>query len=191
AALPRRPQPLVRAWASVVRAQVPLAALTLILILPIIASIVVVARIVVGLETFGMFGPVIVSLAFVTTGLWWGTLIFLAVVGLGVALRWALQRVRLQAVARLAILLPPVAGVMGGLTLVGARLGIGPLLNISIFPMIIMSNVIEHFAATQVELGTAQALRMTLTTLGLSIVCYLVVDQGGLQSLVLAYPEVL
>ncbi len=182
---------LMRAWASAVEAQVPLGALTLILILPIIASLVVVARLVVGVETFGMFGPVIVSLAFVTTGLWWGTLIFLVVVGLGVALRWVLQRIRLQAVARVAILITLVAGVMAVLTLVGARLGIGPLLNISIFPMVIMSHVIEHFAATQVELGTAHALRMTGTTLVLSILCYLVVEHGGLRSLLLAYPELL
>jgi hypothetical protein len=182
---------VMRAWASTVQAQVPLGALTLILVLPIIASVVVVARLVVGVETFGMFGPVIVSLAFVTTGLWWGTLIFLVVVGVGVALRWVLQRLRLQAVARVAILITLVAGVMVVLTLVGAQLGIGPLLSISIFPMVIMSHVIEHFAATQVELGTARALRMTATTLMLSIVCYLVVEQGGLRSLVLAYPELL
>jgi transglutaminase-like putative cysteine protease len=184
-------RPLVRAWAGVVQAQVPLAALTLILILPIIASLVVVARVVIGVETFGMFGPVIVALAFVTTGLAWGTLIFVAVVGLGVGLRMALQRLRLQAVARLAILITLVAAVMGGLTLVGARLGIGPLLNISIFPMIIMSNVIENFAASQVEFGTRQAVRMTVTTLLLAIACYLVVDRAGLQSLVLAFPEIL
>ena len=184
-------RPLMLAWARAVRAQVPLGALTLILILPIIASLVVVARVVIGLETFGMFGPVIVSLAFITTGLWWGTLIFVAIVGLGVALRLALQHLRRQAVARLAILITLVATVMGGLTLVGATLGIGPLLNISIFPMVIMSNVIESFAASQVEFGTRQALRMTATTLGLSIVCYLVVDRAGLQSLVLAFPEIL
>jgi hypothetical protein len=138
-----------------------------------------------------MFGPVIVSLAFITTGLWWGTLIFVVIVGLGVALRLALQRLRLQAVSRLAILITLVAAVMGGLTLVGATLGIGPLLNISIFPMVIMSNVIENFAASQVELGTRQAVATTLTTLCLSIACYLVVDRAGLQSLVLAFPELL
>jgi transglutaminase-like putative cysteine protease len=187
--LPAWRRPLMHAWARAVRAQVPLGALTLILILPMIASLVVIARVVIGLETFGMFGPVIVALAFITTGLWWGTIIFLVIVGLGVGLRMALQRLRLQAVARLAILIALVAAVMGGLTVVGATLGIGPLLNISIFPMVIMSNVIENFAASQVELGTRQAIRMTLTTLGLAIVCYLVVDQAGLQSLLLAFPE--
>ncbi len=183
--------PLLHAWARIVRAQVPLGALTLILILPIIASLVVVARLVIGLETFGMFGPVIVSLAFITTGLRWGTVIFFAIVGLGVVLRTAVQRLRMQEVARLAILIALVAAVMGGLTFLGATLGIGPLLNISIFPMIIMSNVIENFAASQVEFGTRQAVQMTLTTLGLAIACYIVVDQAGLQSLVLTFPEIL
>jgi transglutaminase-like putative cysteine protease len=189
--LPAWRRPLMHAWARAVRAEVPLGALTLILILPVIASLVVVARVVVGFETFGMFGPVIVALAFITTGLWWGTLIFLVIVGLGVALRVALQRLRLQAVARLAVLIALVAAAMAGLTIIGATLGIGPLLNISIFPMVIMSNVIESFAASQAELGTRQAVRMTLTTLGLSLVCYLVVDQAGLQSLLLAFPELL
>jgi hypothetical protein len=184
-------RPLVDAWSRVVRAGVPLGALTLVLILPVIATVVVVARLVVGIETFGVFGPVIVALAFVTTGLWWGTIIFFAVVGLGVALRIALQRLRLQAVARLAILITLVAAVMGGLTLVGAFLGVGPLLHVSIFPMIIMSNVIENFAASQVELGTRRALGVTLSTLALAVVCYLVVELGGLQSLLLAYPEML
>ena len=133
----------------------------------------------------------IVSLAFITTGLQWGLVIFIVIVGLGVLLRTGLQRLRLQAVSRLAILIALVSAVMGGLTLLGAVLGIGPLLNISIFPMVIMSNVIENFAASQVELGTAEALRMTLATLFLSVACYLVVDQAGLQSLVLAFPEIL
>jgi len=94
-------------------------------------------------------------------------------------------------VARLAILIALVSAVMGGLTGIGAALGVGPLLNISIFPMIIMSNVIESFAASQVEFGTAQAVRMTVSTLFLSMVCYLAVDRTGVQALVLAYPEIL
>ena len=53
------------------------------------------ARLVVGLETFGIFGPVIVSLAFITMGLRWGVSTFVVIVGLGVLLRMALQRLRL------------------------------------------------------------------------------------------------
>lgn len=187
---PWRPR-LVNAWARVVHAEVPLPALTLILGLPVIATVVVAGRVLIGLQTFGTFGPVIVALAFVTTGLRWGTLLFVTIVGVGLLLRGLLQRLRLQAVARLAILITLVAVVMAALTFVGAALGVGPLLHTSIFPMIIMANVIESFAASQVEFGTAQAVRMTASTLAVAVACYLVLDRTGLPALLLAMPEIL
>jgi hypothetical protein len=106
-------------------------------------------------------------------------------------LRAVLQRLRLQAVARLAILITLVAVVMAALTFVGAATGNVPLLQVSVFPMIIMANVIENFAASQAELGTGEALRMTAGTLGLAIACYVLLDRTGLPPLLLAMPEVL
>jgi hypothetical protein len=182
---------VVSAWARAVRAQVPLQALTLILVLPVIAAIIVIARTVVGIETFGTFSPVIVSLAFLTTGLRWGAAIFAVIVGVGALVRALLQHVRLQLVARLAILIAVVAGIMAALTVVGASFGIGALMNISIFPMVIMSNVIENFSTSQAEFGTREAVRLTINTLGLAAVCYLAIDTTGLQSMLLAFPELL
>jgi transglutaminase-like putative cysteine protease len=182
---------VVGAWARGVRAQVPLQALTLILVLPVIAAIIVIARTVVGIETFGTFSPVIVSLAFLTTGLRWGAAIFAVIVGVGALVRALLQHVRLQLVARLAILIAVVAGIMAALTVVGASFGIGALMNISIFPMVIMSNVIENFSTSQAEFGTREAVRLTINTLGLAAICYLAIDTTGLQSMLLAFPELL
>ncbi len=182
---------LVRAWSAAVLAQVPLQAINLILVLPVIACIVVIFRSVVGIETFGTFAPVIVSLAFLMTGLAWGVVIFSVIVGLGVLLRGALQWVRIQLVARLAVLIALVSAIMAGLTVAGAALGIGALLNVSIFPMVIMSNVIENFTTTQVELGTREAIRLTWNTLLVCAACYLTIEWAGLQSIVLSFPEVL
>jgi transglutaminase-like putative cysteine protease len=181
---------LVKAWSEAVVAQVPLQAINLILVLPVIACIVV-FRSVIGIETFGTFAPVIVSLAFLMTGLTWGIAIFCVIVGLGVVLRSALQWVRIQLVARLAVLIALVSAMMAGLTVVGAYLGVGALLNVSIFPMVIMSNVIENFTTTQVELGTREAIRLTRNTLLVCSACYLTIEWGGLQSIVLSYPEIL
>jgi hypothetical protein len=182
---------LVRAWSAAVLAQVPLQAINLILVLPVIACIVVIFRSVIGIETFGTFAPVIVSLAFLMTGLVWGVTIFCVIVGLGVLMRSALQWFRIQLVARLAVLIALVSATMAGLTIAGAYLGIGALLNVSIFPMVIMSNVIENFTTTQVELGTREAIRLTRNTLLVCAACYLTIEWGGLQSVVLSYPEVL
>ena len=156
---------LVSAWSKAVLAQVPLQAINLILVLPVIACIVVIFRNIVGIETFGTFAPVIVSLAFLMTGLAWGIIIFCVIVGVGVVMRSALQWLRIQLVARLAILIAIVSATMAALTVGGAYFGVGALLNVSIFPMVIMSNVIENFTTTQVESGTREALRLTINTL--------------------------
>lgn len=182
---------LVRAWSEAVLAQVPLQAINLILVLPVIACIVVIFRSVIGIETFGTFAPVIVSLAFLMTGLVWGVTIFCVIVGLGVVMRSALQWLRIQLVARLAVLIAMVSVMMAGLTVAGAYFGVGALLNVSIFPMVIMSNVIENFTTTQVELGTREAVRLTGNTLLVCAACYLVIEWAGLQSIVLSFPEVL
>jgi transglutaminase-like putative cysteine protease len=182
---------VVAGWARAVRAQVPLQALNLILVLPVIAAIIVVLRTVIGIETFGTFSPVIVSLAFLATGLRWGAAIFACIVGIGAGVRALLQRVRLQLVARLAILIAVVAGVMAGLTVIGASFGIGALINVSIFPMVIMAGVIENFTTSQAEFGTREAIRLTLNTLAISALCYLAIETTGLQSMLLCYPELL
>jgi hypothetical protein len=182
---------VVSSWARAVRAQVPLQALTLILVLPVIAALIVVMRTVIGVETFGVFSPVIVSLAFLTTGLRWGAAIFAMIVGIGAFVRALLQRVRLQLVARLAILIAVVAAIMAALSVIGGSFGIGALMNISIFPMVIMSSVIENFATSQAEFGTREAIRLTVNTLLLSALCYVAVEETGLQSLLLTFPELL
>jgi transglutaminase-like putative cysteine protease len=182
---------LVSAWSKAVVAQVPLQAINLILVLPVIACIVVIFRAVIGIETFGTFAPVIVSLAFLMTGLTWGLVIFCVIVGVGVVFRAMLQWLRIQLVARLAVLIALVSAMMAGLTVVGAYFGVGALLNVSIFPMVIMSNVIENFTTTQVESGTREALRLTFNTLLVCAACYLTIELGGLQSIVLSFPEVL
>jgi hypothetical protein len=182
---------VVGAWARAVRAQIPLQAMNLILVLPVIAAIIVIVRTFIGVETFGTFSPVIVSLAFLTTGLWWGMAIFAVIVGIGTSVRALLQRVRLHLVARLAILIAIVAAIMAGLTVLGASFGIGALMNISIFPMVIMSNVIENFTSSRAQFGTREAIRLTLNMMLLAALCYLVIETAGLQSILLSFPELL
>ena len=182
---------LVGVWASAVQSQVSLPALNFILLLPLITFFIVIARNVIGMETFGTFSPMFVSLAFLSIGLRWGIMIFVVIVGLGTALRMALQGLRLQPVSRMAILITVVAVSMVGFTIVGAMLGIGVLLHISVFPMVIMANVIENFTQVQLEQGTRVALRLTLNTLLVAACSYVLIENTGLKSLILTFPEII
>jgi transglutaminase-like putative cysteine protease len=182
---------VINLWALAVRSQVPLPALNLILVLPLIAFFLVIIRNVIGLETFGTFSPMLLSLAFLTTGLGWGLVVFAIIVGLGTGLRLVLQRLRLHLVSRVAILIAIVAVSMVGLTVVGAAFGVGALLHAGIFPMVIMANIIENFTNTQLERGTMEALRLTLSTLLVATCSYVGIEETGLKSLVLTFPELL
>jgi transglutaminase-like putative cysteine protease len=182
---------VVSLWTLAVQSQVSLPALSMILVLPLIAFFLVVLRNVIGLETFGTFSPMLLALAFLTTGLVWGLVVFAIIVGLGTGLRLMLQRLRLHLVSRVAILIAVVAVSMVGLTVLGATLGIGSLLHVSIFPMVIMANTIENFTNTQLERGTTEALRLTMNTLVVATISYLGIENTGLKPLVLAFPEIL
>jgi len=182
---------IIDLWALAVQSQVSLPALNLILVLPLVAFFLVVIRNVIGLETFGTFSPMLLSLAFLTTGLAWGMVVFFIIVGIGAGLRLVLQRLRLHLVSRVAILIAVVAVSMVGLTVIGATLGIGALLHVSIFPMVIMANIIENFTNTQLERGTGEALRLTLNTLLVATCSYIGIEQTGLKPLVLTFPEIL
>ncbi len=182
---------VVNIWAQAIQAHVSLPALNAILVLPLIAFFLVVMRNVIGLETFGFFAPMLLALAFLTTGLGWGLLIFGIIVGIGGGLRLALQQLRLHLVARVAILIAVVAVSMAGLTVIGATLGIGPLLHVGIFPMVIIANIIENFTNTQMERGTLEALRLTLNTLLVALASHVGIENTDLRPLVLAFPELL
>lgn len=182
---------VVDLWALAVRSLVPLAALNFILVIPLIAFFLVIIRNVIGLETFGTFSPMLLSLAFLSTGLGWGFAVFGVIVGLGVGLRFALQRLRLHIVSRVAILIAVVAVSMVGLIVLGAAFGVGALLHANIFPMVIMANTIENFSNTQLERGTAEALRLTMSTLLVATCSYLGIEESGLKPLVLTFPELL
>ena len=182
---------VVGVWHDAIGAGVSLPALNAILVLPVIAFFLVIGRNLIGLETFGFFAPMLLALAFLSTGLGWGLLIFGAIIGIGGGLRVALQGLRLHLVARVAILIAVVALSMAGLSLVGARLGIGALLQVGIFPTVILANMIENFSNTQLERGTREALRLSANTLLVALVSYGCIENTDLRPLLLAFPELL
>jgi hypothetical protein len=182
---------VVDMWSQAIQSQVSLPALNAILVLPLIAFFLLIMRNVIGLETFGFFAPMLLAQAFLTTGLGWGLLIFGNIIGIGGGLRLLLQRLRLHLVARVAILIAVVAVSMAGLTVIGARLGIGAFLHVGIFPMVILANMIENFTNTQMERGTPEALRLTLNTFLVALVSYLFIENTDMRPWVLAFPELL
>lgn len=181
---------LIRTWNKAAEAEVNLESIYLVLILPIIALVIVVFRNIIGFETFGTFSPILVSVAFLTTGLFWGILLFGLIVVTGVVFRILFRKIHIHLVARMAMLIAVVGLTMLVIIILGVHWNWGALVNVSILPMVIMAGIVENFTRTQMEMGTKEALRLTVSTLMASIISYFIIDVAGIQSLVLVFPEV-
>lgn len=167
---------------------VPKETIVLLLMLPIIAMVIAFARQVIGIKGFGIYTPLIITFAFIATGLKYGLALFIVILFVGTTTRLIVKKFRLLYLPRMAIILTAVALAMLFLFLEGARSGREGLITVSIFAILIMITLVEKFITTQIKLGAKGAIFLTSETLALSIVCYWIASWLWLQNLALAYP---
>jgi hypothetical protein len=161
------------------------------LVLPLGALLVACFRNLVGLNTFGIFMPILLALAFRETQLWWGFVYLSALVGVGVIVRWGLNRLKLLMIPRLATVLTVIVSMMIALVLLGSRFGGHPALSVGLFPMVIMTTTVERFFVIQSEDGTVEALKESLTTALVVSCTYQLFRWHWLREVLFVYPELL
>ncbi len=161
------------------------------LTIPLGVLVLVVLRNVVGFKTFGTFMPVLIALAFRETGLAAGVVFFSLVLGFGLLVRFYLERLKLLLVPRLASLLIIVVLLIGALTVLSHRLGIGVGLSIGLFPIVILTMTIERMTVTWEERGPAEALQQAGGSLVVAALCYVLVKHETVQHVFFVFPEML
>jgi len=131
------------------------------------ATLVVAMRQIVGVHTFGTFAPVLLALAYVSTGLTLGLVITAVVCGLAVAVEPLIRQLRLPRVARLAVLIGAVT-----MTIAGYELLFGsqdPNVLGAAFPVVVLAALIERFWECREEDGLASAVTGWFTTVGVAV----------------------
>jgi len=167
----------------------PFETIILILMLPIIATFIAFLRQVVGVKAFGIYTPLIVTFAFLATnGIKYGIVIFVAVIFVGMLMRFVLRPFRLLYLPRVAIMLTVVAVLILAMLAVGGNMRRTGLASVSIFPILIMITIVEKFVAVQIEKGNKAALRLALETLIISILGYFIASSQTLIRFIAAYP---
>ncbi len=161
------------------------------LMVPIGAFMMLILRNLIGIKTFGTFMPVLVALAFRETRLIAGIVLFVTVVGLGLLVRFYLERLRLLLVPRLTAVLILVVVLMAGVSIVSNRLGIEVGLSIALFPMVILAMTIERISIAWEERGAGKAMREAFGTLLVASLAYIVMSWDPLEHFVFVFPEVL
>lgn len=158
------------------------------LLLPIAATIIAFARQVVGIKGFGIYTPLIISLAFLATGLKIGLSFFAVIILVGTLVRFLVKSIALLYLPRMAIVLTCVAIAILLVFLIGAHFNYQGIINTSVFAVLIMISLVEKFIAAQIERGAKNAIVLTLETIVLSSICYLIISWSWLQTIVLDHP---
>lgn len=161
------------------------------LLIPLGALIVAFFRTVIGIPTFGTFTPVLLALAFREIELWLGLLCLASVIFFGWLMRKALDHLKILVIPRLAIVLTLVVVLVLAAMVAGVHFGMQKVLYISIFPMVIMTWMIERFSVLEIEDGTPIALQSVLGSTAVSVVAYGVFGLSIVHKYLYAFPELL
>ena len=171
---------------------IPASVILLVLLLPVIATIVAFLKQVVGITTFGVYTPSVLTLSFLAIGWKLGIIVLFVVVFASILIRKILHRYRLAYTPRLAIVLSFVSLAIFGAIVFATYFRETDLITASIFPMLIMSTLAEKFVSVQTEKGSRSAIQMFGELLFVSLGCYLVVGEWSfLQTAILAHPEII
>lgn len=170
---------------------VPSNTLQLVLILPVIVSVVAFMKQVVGLTTLGVYTPSILALSFIALDISYGLLFLISILIIGTLTRLFLRQYRLLYIPRMAIVLTIVSLTILLLLFLGAYFNISQIVGISVFPMLIMSTMVEKFVSIQSGKGLKSAVILITEAVFVAVLCYFIAEWPFLKITVLGHPEVI
>lgn len=163
----------------------------LILLFPVIASLIAIARHIIGLQGFGIYTPAVLSVAFVSTGITVGLLLFLTILATTLLFKKINAYLRVQYLPRTAMLLLGVSVAILLLLIVASFFGPSLFATITIFPLLILILLSENFMETQLSSSQSQAIRLTFETVLVAVVCSLIISSESIQQFALLNPELI
>ena len=161
----------------------------LILALPFIATLIAAFRQLIGIKSFGIYTPLVLTFAFWAVGIKYGIAIFAVIFITGTVVRYTLKNFRLLYMPRMAIVLTVISLAILALLAVGGYLQKTGLASTSILPILILITLIEKFISTQVEKGFRTATILSIETLAIAIAGYYFIIWDQFRNLVLEHPE--
>lgn len=186
--------PIKHAIKKAVEAGVDEETIVLLLLLPFIASVIAAARHFIGLRGFGIFLPAALAVVFVSTGPIVGLCLFLVIIIVSTLVRVFLNKtkLRLQYLPRMAFILQAVVvGVLLSFLAVPRIFVWHSIVEISIFPLLILVLLAEDYTKTQIGKSVKTAISLTTETIILALVSYWFLTFYELRRYSIENPEIL
>lgn len=165
------------------------ATLEILLLLPIAVLVAAIFRNLIGLRTFGVFMPILIALSLRSTDLVTGLALVTSVTCAGVLGRLMLDRLRLLFVPRLCLLLCLVVLLITGLAQVGYVFEGRGFMSGLLFPIVILSILIERISVTTLEEGLESTQKLLAGSLALAAIAYPIFHSETLIRLFFGFPE--
>lgn len=181
--------PLGAVIANAIERGVPEQTVVLLLLFPLIAAMVAFSRQVVGLVGFGMLVPVLVTAAFLSTGVTAGLVLFVVIAVAATLARLVLKRVRLPYLPRMAVLVWVVSLAVLGLLIISPNLSLDQMTGLGIFPILLMVMLAESYVEAQITRTWQTAAVMTAETIVIALVGFFIISSANLQGFVINNPE--
>jgi hypothetical protein len=155
----------------------------LLMVLPLGAFMVVLARSFIGLKAFGLFTPMLIALAFLQIGPVMGPIVLGSSVAVGMMVAPALLRLRMTRVGFLGVLISLVVLVLAALQLL-----LDAELQVDAFPVVVCALVVERWWRQWEKDGPYMAARMAFNSFMISIVIQFVMVSHFALALIEASP---
>lgn len=177
---------------SLYRLPLPLQSIfTTILLIPIGALVLAFARNIIGIPTFGMFTPILLTLFFKETSFSFGMLFFSVVVLIGIAERYVLDKFYLLAIPRLSIILTLIIMLMLGYSFYAVEVSTTLHKHLAFFPIVIVTVIIERLSIQLTEEGIINTLKTLTGTVVIILLIYLLFFIPSLEMFMFSNPELL
>ena len=155
----------------------------LLMVLPMGAFLVVLARSFIGLKAFGLFTPMLVALAFLQIGPIMGPIVLASSVLVGMIVAPALLRLRMTRVGFLGTLISLIV-----LVLVALQIILDTQLQVDAFPVVVCALVVERWWRQWEKDGAYEAARLAFNTFMISIVIQFVMVSNLALAMIEASP---
>lgn len=155
----------------------------LMMVLPLGAFLVVLARSFIGLKAFGLFTPMLVALAFLQIGPIMGPVVLGTSVGVGMIVAPSLLKLRMTRVGFLGVLISLIV-----LVLVALQMILDTQLQVDAFPVVVCALVVERWWRQWEKDGPLEAAHMAFNTFMISIVIQFVMVSHFALMLIEASP---
>jgi hypothetical protein len=161
------------------------------LLLPVAALVICVFRNVIGVASFGTFGPALIGLVFREMGSLAGVAVFAGLILAGWRCRRLLDRFHLLQVPRTALMLSLVVIMLIGLIAAASHYQVAVTKYVSLFPVIILTGIMERFWTLEEEDGAGSSFRTLVGTLVIAAAVAVVVSAAWVTATLAQYPEAL